>query len=572
MALHSLRFRSLHAQRNDLSAVVDSKSNAATDPAGQTNVWADAPYVVFLIAYTFFVSLLRGRNLTFWEDEVLGWRLLSDPSWKHMLTSWLQGADGGGISFYLMGRGWFALFGDSMLSFRLFSASCFSLAFVVLWLSMRHFYSRALSLFSILLACFSSIVLLQHYTEGRFYGLFMLAFSLALAAYFRCTRSETAKAALVLGVFLSHALLVTSHILGIVYSAALLFATFAWDFTESRFRTRIYKAVLGSWLLLLPCLPAIRASSAVGKPHFWTHQQGAVEFFSNYAGFTPKLALLLVLFSGVTFYLHFRRGTLFSVGVKSFVARRPVYFMLAIVFMIPPALYVEGLIGPPLGVSRYLLNLCLADACMLAEVITLALALKTQHSRPLRMFTAATACLFLIAIVGYDIFYHPLNLDQHTDYTQALTDEMPRESPIVCEDAFSFTELMYRQSESPVHYAYVLDWDHSVAPTTARLEVTQYHLMENWKKAGYYASAIDYRQQFLKEHPAFYSLSFEDLDHPSPFAPARYVDRTHLIGTELHTELARTGHYKVSLERSLPIGTIRANLWRICEVGVQHCA
>ena len=71
----------------------------------------------FLLALLIPVALSRGR--IFWEDEMLGWMLLRDPSWRHMLFAYNQGADGGGFSFYLLGHAWFAVFGQPALGWRL---------------------------------------------------------------------------------------------------------------------------------------------------------------------------------------------------------------------------------------------------------------------------------------------------------------------------------------------------------------------------------------------------------------------------------------------------------------------
>ena len=74
----------------------------------------------------------------FWEDEVLGWMLIHDPSWSHFVASWKAGADGGGFSFYVIGRAWFRLFGASDLSFRLISAVSFGCGFCVAWRAARR--------------------------------------------------------------------------------------------------------------------------------------------------------------------------------------------------------------------------------------------------------------------------------------------------------------------------------------------------------------------------------------------------------------------------------------------------
>jgi hypothetical protein len=77
---------------------------------------------------TILTTCVLSHGRIFREDELLGWALLQDPSWHHMLR---VGADGDELSFLLTGRAWFRIFGASELSFRLYSSTCFGLAFTV---------------------------------------------------------------------------------------------------------------------------------------------------------------------------------------------------------------------------------------------------------------------------------------------------------------------------------------------------------------------------------------------------------------------------------------------------------
>ena len=75
--------------------------------------WQEVLLLGLGVMLTLVISYTFGHGRIFWEDEMLGWMMLRDPSWHHMLQAWKLGADGGGFAFYLTGRAWFSLFVQS---------------------------------------------------------------------------------------------------------------------------------------------------------------------------------------------------------------------------------------------------------------------------------------------------------------------------------------------------------------------------------------------------------------------------------------------------------------------------
>lgn len=92
---------------------------------------------------------------------------------------------------------------------------------------------------------------------------------------------------------------------------------------------------------------------------------------------------------------------------------------------------------------------------------------------------------------------------------------LPRGVPVVCEDAFSFTELVGRQHDSGVHYIFLMDWKQSISPAAPRLEITQYHLMEIWNKVGYFAGSIELIDRFSNSNSTFLVV------HAGPAIPGK---------------------------------------------------
>ena len=520
---------------------------------------------------TLAITIVNSRGRIFWEDEMLGWLLLRDPSWHHMIRAWNLGADGGGFSFYLLGRAWFRLFGDSALAFRLFSSTCFGLAFVATWAALRRVYTLPIVAFAVTNTLFFSPPLTMHFIEGRFYGLLVMstAFALWLALVLDAAPTLTPKRLFLAG-FLIHGLLTTSHVLGIVYSFFVLSATVALDRLRGRRRLGLYLTIAASWLLLLPEMTSIRAAGRVGKPHFWTTAPPPGVIFGAYTGFSHEIQIvLLVLLGGAALSLASSPNGLLRGLRTSFHQRLPIYVLTLSLLLVPIGFLVEGLLGTWLFTDRYLQPVTLALGLLTAEFLHLA----TQHPLLARMEAhwprlslaalGSGAVLFVVFTLAW-VFHHVSEYTPEApDFTPALTANLPRNLPIVVEDAFTFTGLLGRQANSGVRYTFLLDWPFSISPGAPRLEVTQFHLMENWKLAGYFPDHIQDISSFLAQNPHFLVI------HPGPVSPA---DPAHTpdkpeIGNPLASRLAHNPEYQVRryfiLDR-LAHDSVRDTVWEIC--------
>ena len=455
-----------------------------------------------------------------WEDEMLGWMLLTDPSWHHMLRAWMLGADGGGFAFYLTGRGWMAIFGSSPLAFRMYSASCFGFAFAVVWVTARRFFSFPIVAFALCCTWFTSPPFVVHMGEGRFYGLLVLATSLAVWLTVRLDEAKQPSPGLYLLAFAIHALLVTSHLLGLVYSAFFLLATVALDRLSRRWRPGLYLSIACAWLLLLPELPAIQAAAAVGKPHFWTTPPTFRRFMGVYTGFSGVVAGVLLLLFAALAVSAWRKGGVFRRIAAAARDRRSLYAVTLALLLAPFAFLAEDLVGPSLFINRYLLPVTIGVAFLLAELLSLLPwpVFLSRRSRGRRLLMRWGSPAFGGALLAWAFFHLARFPIQQPDYTQALTGRLPKGVPVLCEDAWSFTELIGRQHASGVSYMYLLDWPYSISPIAPRLEVTQFHLMENWRKAGYFSGSIAYRDEFLATHREFIVLDtkFKQPDLTTP--------------------------------------------------------
>ncbi len=551
------------------SAFVHSSAARTFHAPGRLSRW---DYTGMLAGFllTLAITAVNSRGRVFWEDEMLGWLLLTDPSWHGMIRAWNLGADGGGFSFYILGRGWFALFGDSRLAFRLFSSTCFGIAFVATWAALRRNYPTWIVAFATFNTLFFSPPLTQHFMEGRFYGL--LVMTTALAMWLVLALDDTPDPTPIrfyIAAFLVHALLTTSHVLGIVFSAFVLAATVVLDRMRRRQRVGLYLTVAASWLLLIPEKTSIVAAGRVGKPHFWTRAPKPSGIIGAYSGFSHEILLVLLLLIAATFIVLRRApGSVEAALQQSFHQRRPVYIAAAFLLLVPVAFLLEGLVGTWLFNDRYLQPVTIALAFVTAELCYLL----AEHLAPslaprippiLLTTVRATAALLFGAFTLVWVFHH---VAQQTpsppDFTEALTAHMPHDLPVVTEDAFTFTELLSTQANSGVHYTFLLDWPWAINPAAPRLEVTQYHLMENWKLAGYFADRIETADTFLRNNPRFLLIHDAGI-HPGPKEEIE-------IGNPIEERLAHDPQYELrkvfTLDRVYHDG-VRDTVWLACRGG-----
>lgn len=510
------------------------------------------------------ITCVLARHRVFWEDEMLGWMLLRDPSWRHMLLAYNQGADGGGFSFYLLGRGWFALFGHSEQAFRLFSATCFGLAFVVTWAALRRFYGVGVVTFALFNTWFFSPPFVAHMAEGRFYGLLVLGVSMAfgLVPVLEEVRRPTARRWYAI-MFLVHGLLATSHLLGVVFSAFAIAALLAADLMAERLRPGLYLAGIASWLLLIPERANIVASARVGKPWFWTKAPRPVEVIAVFTGSSKEIALVLVCLLALVLWGFLRLGAGRNAAWRRvWEARRPVYAVVAAMVALGLGFLVEGTLGTWLFNDRYLLPMTVAITYATAELTQLTVAaMRTTPvwpllSLPLFRFTAAAG--FWLILLSWD-FHHLRHFSMAPeDYTAELTAKLPHGMPVVVEDGFSFTELIGKQHGSGVDYVFLLDWPQTVSAWAPRVEVTQYHLMENWRRVGYFSGSILSAEEFLREHREFLVV------HAEPWPPTGLPPD---IGNPLAERLAKTPGYEVRPYAELRRYKMRDTVWLVCRGG-----
>ncbi len=132
---------------------------------------------------------------------------------------------------------------------------------------------------------------------------------------------------------------------------------------------------------------------------------------------------------------------------------------------------------------------------------------------------------------------------------------------------------MSRQANSGVLYTYFLDWRNSLDPHTPRGEVTQYHLMENWKKSGYFPEHIQYRDSFLRQHPYFLVLhtdqtAIQSLTRGTPAPGARLP----WLGNQLVKRFSADPEYQVKPYTVVTVGDVEESVYLVCRKTFHPCS
>jgi hypothetical protein len=427
-----------------------------------------------------FLGFWRSRNCIFWGDELFGLFVLKAPSFSRMMYLWNHGLDGSGLFFFLLGRPWIALLGSSELSLRMFSAVAVAGAFVFVWLSARRFYpiwvvAAATSYVFLVNEC-----LRWQLSNGRSYGIFMLAAAATVYLLFRAGDERGAPAWLLFLTFCTHLLLTGSQSFGIAYSAALLGALVVLDMYFRRFRPALYLSVMAGWSVLFFCWNNIIATAAVSKDGFWTVRPALRDFLLGQTVFDHNVSVMILLLFGLLgiVSLRFRRARISS------------YVIIISLLLVDAVFFIKSLFGLSIYANRYLLPLSIASVFLLCEALT---QIMEYASIPEKLRRALPIVVFILAILAYAHSIAVKDLLPFSDYTPKLLASLPSGLPIVDCDLTTFVDIEFYHQSSVTQIYYPIDWDIAHDPKSVVDGVHDfggYHEMENWKSAGFYTQDI----------------------------------------------------------------------------------
>jgi hypothetical protein len=430
------------------------------------------------------VCLRFSHRQLLWPDEEYTREFVLDPSILHMWRAWRAGADGGGVFYYTFCRWWIEVFGFSALTIRLFSAFGIIVALIVTWVAARRYFSLFPVAFGASLIFLTTSCILWQDVNGRFYGMFLAEAALACWLFLRTAEQEhPGKIDLVL-LGVTQALLIGTHILGMVYGAALLVATVVFDRFCHRWRPRLYLAGLAGWIMLPISYRAIVNTALVGRTGFWTVKPPLHSLWDAQLAYNDLViawVICLLVFIALAGLLVNRRDPYGPLAAR--LRANPWLFMLGGLALVQLVLFAKSRVGISIYADRYLLPLQVGDVFWLAALFTYAWRLSPMLWHWRRFAALAALCAVLLSV------HYGLSNPSHGQFypspgmPQRLEEMLPPNHQIVTTSLAVFSVM--RSYDPAHHYIFPIDWKYDAEPAHASAEQADELFMENWRHAGF---------------------------------------------------------------------------------------
>lgn len=305
----------------------------------------------------------------------------------------------------------------------------------------------------------------------------------------------------------AHALLIGSHLLGLIYSATLLLGMVALDLLRKRFRPTLYLAALAGWIVVPLSYRAIVNTTSVVEKTFWTLKPNRIALLRGFCAYSPiiprVLAILVVLASLAYVYRRLSQ----SANAREINRRAPVYCAIACLVLAQLIIFFKSRFGISIYADRYVLPVSIATTLLLADLLTRVLGerLLRRLSGPLPI-VALSLCLIVVcsriawATKVYEDIYPAPN------YPRDFISQLPPEKTAVVTEMPVFT--FFNIYDPAHHYIMLNDWSYDLDPQRPRVDLSGHRLMQNWKRSGFYADSIDSWDEVLASDKDFALIVF----------------------------------------------------------------
>jgi hypothetical protein len=460
----------------------------------------------------FLLTWFRRHHAMLWNDEIMGWTTLAQPTWKRVIQVWWSGVDSSGIFFNLFARPWLQIFGWTELSLRLWSSTFVSLSLAVAWMTARRFAPLTVVAFGLPFVYLTNHTVVQQLNNGRTYGVLLLGVALVSYVLLRTDPADSPYSFWL--PFLAFALLCGSHTLGVLFLCVFLGAFVLRDVLAYVLQWKIYLAALTAVLLVLPLSwKNIQADIDMGKPTFWTPKPTLGGLLLGFGDFS--LQVLIVLAVALLVFLALR-------VMQPAERREPLvtrerlslYCLLAVFPALELTMFALSLLGKSIFMDRYMIPIALGNAFLLCELMVRIGKLQPLPPR-LQLGLIGIASASIVALFFTDLRRSGL---PQRDYTTDFLAALPPGKCVVITDTSRFIEMMHYHSKDREMLS-PTDWKIQVDPDFGGGGASFLHEMEDWKAMGIYADNIQPTEQILATHRSFIMVS----DRPHTLWFRRYI-------------------------------------------------
>jgi hypothetical protein len=347
-------------------------------------------------------AILSGKRLL-WADELFSWYPAS-ASFGSMLRATTDTINTAPPLYFVLTWLWAAVFGNSALSLRLFSAAAVAAAILIMFAVLRRAYGVLASTLAIGMTLIGGEMLRQS-AEARFHTLFVAEVALGILLYQRLVARPRPPMRLLALNAAAHACMMMTTYIAAPYSLAIFCATLLTGLVRRRNPTRACLSIAAGWLVFLPWIPVFLRHLRMGEPSSWVPVPNATQlrhYFEGYLAndfFWPCAAGLAALAAIGTAFAMVWGGRRRRLGPQ--MREVPLLMLAPCLAAIPLLIYFWSILPgrSSLFLERYMLATLLGWTILCAHLAHRALLLRHRIER--RWPTRALLILQVITTIAF---------------------------------------------------------------------------------------------------------------------------------------------------------------------------
>lgn len=220
-------------------------------------VW-EYVFLAALAASTLLAAFLQCQKEYLTNDELITGILAANPSFSEMMAAIRRGGELNPPLFFILEWAMVRIFGPTELALRALPGLGITLGSLVLFLTLRPVTGPRAAAVALALVMGLSHDVFIFAREARYYGVLFLLVAAGIFLLVRLATERSVRWRDCVLIFIVHAVLVYTHLYGLIYSGVLLVVMLAMEILGGRFRWRPLVAVLVAWASFGAWLPAMR--------------------------------------------------------------------------------------------------------------------------------------------------------------------------------------------------------------------------------------------------------------------------------------------------------------------------